>query len=534
MSNKKIRIIPKSNKSKEFMQNFCNVNTKNLKDKLINYFCDKKVYCEIFNGNDNLSESFCSKLKDYNAIIYKTLSKNLDYIIFKDGRIKTKRFASLNNIKLVNPFWVDDKITKGIFDNDSKYFVETNYVEFALDNVSKNKNDFFNSDDEDFDFSEIDEFDSKFSNYVDSKMKSYKSEKKLNKKNNNELYYPLFDVKQYRQKRKSDINISNFNVIQNYSSMNNKTQALNKFSIINKNIKPIRNKSQDNINKQTIIEIKNDKLSIGKNINNKDNNHIIVTSDLENIINANYKINIFTYLCDKTEITSLNDFEYFEYIKDIEEIPKNFNKKRDILLINWEKNNYNYKIYKFLFDKILLIDIYQFLIEFVNETFDLSQVEDKKKLLNKVNSILLMNNFILLNYKIINQNNNLNNLSNIHFIINRNIPEEEYNILFIMLKKYLGANVYSNFIEDCKSFSRTLPITNLFKNPEKTEITESFENDNPSKLYLVTKNKSSNLSWLSNNKKYNLMISTKYIYDSFLKGSLIDLNNKIMSIKYEI
>ena len=92
MSTKKLK---STKKSKEYISDFLGSKPKNLKEKLTDYFSGINIYCEIFNGSDNISESFYSKIKEYNPHIYKSLSKNIDYIVFKDGKLKTKRFATL-------------------------------------------------------------------------------------------------------------------------------------------------------------------------------------------------------------------------------------------------------------------------------------------------------------------------------------------------------------------------------------------------------------------------------------------------------
>ena len=181
MSHNKFTKLNHSKKSKEFISEFCKSQPKNHKEKLIDYFSDKKIYCEIFNGPDNISETFVLRLQNYKAHIYKSLSKYLNYIVFKDGKLKTKRFASLNNIKLVNPLWIDDKITKEIFEDDSKYIVHVNYAEISPNNISNYKKTTYEKEEDEFD--EVDEFQIKFSNYVDSKMK--KSSKKQTESDNN-------------------------------------------------------------------------------------------------------------------------------------------------------------------------------------------------------------------------------------------------------------------------------------------------------------------------------------------------------------
>ena len=133
------------------------------------------------NGSINLSESFASKLRTYKANIYKTLSKNIDYIVFKDGHLKTKKFASLNNIKLVNPIWIDDKLTKWIFDKDEKYIIKVNYLEFIIDSYITKKKDKSNSVTKELENKYEDDFDVKVNNYIDLKMNQYQTQKKNQK-----------------------------------------------------------------------------------------------------------------------------------------------------------------------------------------------------------------------------------------------------------------------------------------------------------------------------------------------------------------
>ena len=110
-----------------------------LKDKLMNYFRGKKIYIEIYNGKENASNTFLEILLEYKIIQCKRLTKNIDYIIFKEGHLKTKKYALMNNIKMVNPLWVDDKI-RNIFKDDKEYFVENNMGDILLhEKLGKNE-----------------------------------------------------------------------------------------------------------------------------------------------------------------------------------------------------------------------------------------------------------------------------------------------------------------------------------------------------------------------------------------------------------
>ena len=93
-------------------------------EKLLLFFKGKKIYIEIYNGQENSSEVFYDILLQYKIVQCKRLSKNIDYIIFKEGHLKTKKYAVMNNIKMVNPLWVDDKINRNIFKDDKEYLVK--------------------------------------------------------------------------------------------------------------------------------------------------------------------------------------------------------------------------------------------------------------------------------------------------------------------------------------------------------------------------------------------------------------------------
>ena len=101
-------------------------------NKLLNFFKGKKIYIEIFVGNICTNNSFFEKLIKYKIIPCKKLRKDLDYIVFQAGHLKTKRYAVFNEIKLVNPTWIDDKINKNIFKNDDEYVIKTNFNDIVL------------------------------------------------------------------------------------------------------------------------------------------------------------------------------------------------------------------------------------------------------------------------------------------------------------------------------------------------------------------------------------------------------------------
>ena len=108
--------------------------------QLLYFFKDKKIYIEIFNGNINSSPTFYNILLKYKIIQCKKLSKKIDYIVFKDGHLKTKKYAVLNGIKMVNPLWIDDKVNNHIFKDDKEYEIKTNFGDIVLrEKYEKNK-----------------------------------------------------------------------------------------------------------------------------------------------------------------------------------------------------------------------------------------------------------------------------------------------------------------------------------------------------------------------------------------------------------
>ena len=110
--------------------------------ELLYFFKDKRIYIEIFIGSLNKSQTFYNLLLKYKIIQCKKLSKKIDYIVFKDGHLKTKKYAILNNIKLVNPLWIDDKINNHIFKDDKEYEINAKYGDIVIrEKYEKNIND---------------------------------------------------------------------------------------------------------------------------------------------------------------------------------------------------------------------------------------------------------------------------------------------------------------------------------------------------------------------------------------------------------
>ena len=221
-------------------QNDFNVNNEQLgskekKDKLLIYFQGKKIYIEIYNGNENASGVFCELLLKYKIIQCKRLSKNIDYIIFKEGHLKTKRYAVMNNIKMVNPLWVDDKINRNIFKDDKEYLVKTNMGDILLEEK-------FGKDDKGkvFDHEIEAEFDENYANMIDQEREKELKEKEISK------------IKREKRKSKNPRNRNQIKFFTEEEAKNN--DKTDKEQINNKN-------KNDNLNKEN-----NEKIEKNNNI----------------------------------------------------------------------------------------------------------------------------------------------------------------------------------------------------------------------------------------------------------------------------
>ena len=517
---------------KNLIKQFIITDESELTTELYNYFSGKKIYIEIYNDNLNISESFVDKIKIYNPIIYKTLSKNLEYIVFKDGRLKTKKFASLNNIKLVNPIWIDDKISKGIFDDDSNYTVKVNYVEFVLDKHLNNKKEQKKclTKDTKMKSGNDDEFDIKLDNYIDAKMKTNKSEDIYHKQYKDQLYYPLLD-KTMRRKRISENKYININHENNNSPINLENKLNSNSS---KNSKISKNKSANNLKNQTILELKDGQLTFAKYKDNNSKTSTKSSSIKIDIFDIDNKINIYTYNCNMDQIQSLANFNFFTYKSQITDIEKEFDTNKDLLIIDFDKNKYNYKIYQFLFKKIFMFDIYNFLLEFTNESFTDKLMENKIKIVDKLNSIQLCNDFSLLKIKSNINDIPFNNDNKNYYTLNKNLKKDEYNVLQTMLRKYLNAKDISDYKNDERNKNKScknLKLDNIILDEETSESTQSSLKFNN---YLITNNKETILNIFQLNENVTSTINSSFVYDSFKAGHLIDLSINENLKKYKM
>ena len=94
---------------------------------IIHTLANISVY--VNNGIDE-SSVFDELLKE-GAIVTKKLSKGVNYIVYKEGRLKTVKYAMENNIPVVNPLWVHDKL-QGVFKRDEKYTIKRTFTELMI------------------------------------------------------------------------------------------------------------------------------------------------------------------------------------------------------------------------------------------------------------------------------------------------------------------------------------------------------------------------------------------------------------------
>ena len=612
--------------------------------QLLYYFKDKKIYIEIFNGNINSSSTFYNILLKYKIIQCKKLAKKIDYIVFKDGHLKTKKYAALNGIKMVNPLWIDDKVNNHIFKDDEEYEIKTNFGDIVLrEKYEKNKiteeeeikKDNSLTENKNYELELEAEYDTEYANMVDkmrennsqkneisvlstinitNKEEETESIKKENINLNNMNIEINLDKGIKRQKRRTSksrqsLIISNENQSNLFKESNNINKMNNKENPkkgAKKNKKKLSEKEQisPGNNKQKKIDICENNFILNFS---PDNNNLLTLakkSEENNIKKTTEKINIITYKLDPKEIQclqSLSNFEFKGNIDNKDETQKNKSlyDSANIIILEKEKYIYDWKIYEFLFDKKIIIDFTLFLFEFING--DNATYDNVDDLVKKINEISINNEIYFFNKKMRYQKRSmmqsLNIVDNIiskekgeqnnqqtneidlkfYFLLNQDIPEEEKKVIQKLLKNYLKANIININIPKRRPKSVTSQINiNLNKiekkskkninldvikeqenceikndenkiQEEKQEINNDKSineksdkinnNNNDQKIegtYLISKDKVNSIKFLKKVKYYKGVISIKYVYDSFINGQLLDLNDKNIFEKYQL
>ena len=606
--------------------------------QLLYYFKDKKIYIEIFNGNINSSSTFYNILLKYKIIQCKKLSKKIDYIVFKDGHLKTKKYAVLNGIKMVNPLWIDDKVNNHVFKADEEYEIKTNFGDIVLrEKYEKNKLDEEEDikkedsllENKNFELELEAEYDTEYANMVD-KMRANNSQKNdisvlstiniTNKEEdsegckegnmNNINLNTTSDKGIKRQKRQS--NQHRQSIIINEDSKNNIFKESNNITKMNnkecqkkvakKNKKKLSEKDNSpKSNKQKKIEINENNYILDFSENGKNVLSIAKKQEEPEINKTIEKINIITYKLGPKEIQclkSLNNFEFKGNLnnKDDTEKNKNLYDSANVIILEKEKFIYDWKMYEFLLDKKILIDFTLFLFEFI--TGDSVTCNNVNELVEKMNEISVNNEFYFFNKKMryqkrsmmqslnivdniiskekgeqTNQQNNENE-SKFYFLLNQDIQDDEKKVLQKLLKNYLKANIININIPKKRSKSVTSQININLKKIEKkskkninleviketTDIKsdenkiqeekkdnekdtsknvtkDKIKNKEEPKIegtYLISKEKVNSINFLKKVKYYKGVISQKYVYDSFLNGQLLDLNDKSIFEKYQL
>ena len=606
--------------------------------QLLYYFKDKKIYIEIFNGNINSSSTFYNILLKYKIIQCKKLSKKIDYIVFKDGHLKTKKYAVLNGIKMVNPLWIDDKVNNHVFKADEEYEIKTNFGDIVLrEKYEKNKLDEEEDikkedsllENKNFELELEAEYDTEYANMVD-KMRANNSQKNdisvlstiniTNKEEdsegckegnmNNINLNTTSDKGIKRQKRQS--NQHRRSIIINEDSKNNIFKESNNITKMNnkecqkkvakKNKKKLSEKDNSpKSNKQKKIEINENNYILDFSENGKNVLSIAKKQEEPEINKTIEKINIITYKLGPKEIQclkSLNNFEFKGNLnnKDDTEKNKNLYDSANVIILEKDKFIYDWKMYEFLLDKKILIDFTLFLFEFI--TGDSVTCNNVNELVEKMNEISVNNEFYFFNKKMryqkrsmmqslnivdniiskekgeqANQQNNENE-SKFYFLLNQDIQDDEKKVLQKLLKNYLKANIININIPKKRSKSVTSQININLKKIEKKskkninlevikettdiksdenkiqEEKKDIEKDTSKNItkdkiknkeepkiegtYLISKEKVNSINFLKKVKYYKGVISQKYVYDSFLNGQLLDLNDKSIFEKYQL
>ena len=606
--------------------------------QLLYYFKDKKIYIEIFNGNINSSSTFYNILLKYKIIQCKKLSKKIDYIVFKDGHLKTKKYAVLNGIKMVNPLWIDDKVNNHVFKADEEYEIKTNFGDIVIrEKYEKNKLDEEEDikkedsllENKNFELELEAEYDTEYANMVD-KMRANNSQKNdisvlstiniTNKEEdsegckegnmNNINLNTTSDKGIKRQKRQS--NQHRQSIIINEDSKNNIFKESNNITKMNnkecqkkvakKNKKKLSEKDNSpKSNKQKKIEINENNYILDFSENGKNVLSIAKKQEEPEINKTIEKINIITYKLGPKEIQclkSLNNFEFKGNLnnKDDTEKNKNLYDSANVIILEKDKFIYDWKMYEFLLDKKILIDFTLFLFEFI--TGDSVTCNNANELVEKMNEISVNNEFYFFNKKMryqkrsmmqslnivdniiskekgepANQQNNENE-SKFYFLLNQDIQDDEKKVLQKLLKNYLKANIININIPKKRSKSVTSQININLKKIEKKskkninlevikETTDIKSNENKIQeekkdiekdtsknitkdkiknkeepkiegTYLISKEKVNSINFLKKVKYYKGVISQKYVYDSFLNGQLLDLNDKSIFEKYQL
>ena len=192
------------------------------------------------------------------------------------------------------------------------------------------------------------------------------------------------------------------------------------------------------------------------------------------------------------------------------------------IILDYKKMQKNWELYKFLIDKKYVIDFTTFLLEFINEEDLKNYLIQNKEIINILKNISVNNELSILNRnnKMIKNLFNNNFQKEISFIISKLIEKKESEIIYKLLQNFLNATIMEEKMNDKRSKSYN-------KNNIKDDKKKNFN------IYLIAKEVSLN-KYFDINNTYKGIISPVYVYDSFLKGQLLDITNNDIYKKYKI
>ena len=345
----------------KILKDFIGINNK--EEKLFHFFNKKRIYIEIFNIEVNCSNEYYELLSKYNIIPYKRLNKNIEYIVFKNGHLKTKKYAFINNIPMVNEFWIYDKINNDIYKDDKEYIIQTNFTEIILSEKINNDNKIKKSSNKK---SEIKNYDVEIEEQYDSEYSKYIDETRINKNNNNiNSYFKIGREKRiYNACNPNLKKESNINIINQNKKLNNDIKAL----CDKKNGKKKAKSKPNGLRNQTLIELQDNNIKL-KNIDKSLFNSNYKKQNIESNNSSNNIIYIISYQLPDEEIKVLETLKLFRYKGNLEILNDNNLKIYDeieYIIVDYNNLKNNLEFFKFVLDKKFIIEFITFLLEFIN------------------------------------------------------------------------------------------------------------------------------------------------------------------------
>ena len=211
---------------------------------------------------------------------------------------------------------------------------------------------------------------------------------------------------------------------------------------------------------------------------NQDNGKVLSLPNKPEMNLTSEKVNIMTYKLEEKEIQCLKTLINFEYkgnLDNLNDTNKIIYENSTVIILELKKVIYDWRMYEFLLDKKIIVDFTSFLLEFING--DKSENIDSCKLIEKINEISVNNEFYFFNKKkrmqkrtFMQSLNIIDNIlskdkkeqicqqqndaeSQIYFMINQDINDNEKKILQKLLKNYLKGNIINTNMPKKKSIS---------------------------------------------------------------------------------